>query len=167
VRPVLISSSLKLTGNGSILRPRGPGNTTYRALFPRREFYLWRWIRSVRLIPSLFPYLFISLLGVQLVLYVTCARHLWSVRKKNPKSMYLLAYITTLIILETIGVSAAANTVQLNWVDNRNYPGGPWQYFLDTQALPVNVMFYAFMFVMAFLSDILLVSSAETHGMNH
>ncbi|KAF9461369.1 hypothetical protein BDZ94DRAFT_1263869 [Collybia nuda] len=91
--------------------------------------------------------------GVQLVLYVTCAIHLWTHRK----SMYLFAYITTLIVLETIWVSAAANTVQINWIDNRNYPGGPWQYFLDTQALPVNVMFYAFLFVMTFLSDILVL----------
>lgn len=51
-----------------------------------------------------------------------------------------------------------ANTVQSIYIDNRNYPGGPWQYFLATQNLPVDVIFFATLFVLTFLSDILVVS---------
>jgi hypothetical protein len=51
-----------------------------------------------------------------------------------------------------------ANTVQSIYIDNRNYPGGPWIYFLATQSLPINVIFYATLFVLTFLSDLLLVS---------
>lgn len=50
-----------------------------------------------------------------------------------------------------------ARTVQLIYVDNRDYPGGPWQYFLATQNLAINVMFYATLFLLTFLSDILVV----------
>ncbi|KAJ3499746.1 hypothetical protein NLJ89_g10062 [Agrocybe chaxingu] len=50
-----------------------------------------------------------------------------------------------------------ARTVQIMYVDNRNYPGGPWQYFLATQNLPVNVMFYATLFVLTFLADLLIL----------
>lgn len=103
-----------------------------------------------------------SLTGIQIVLYVTCALYLWSLRKQRRKSSYLLAYITVLIILETITVAMTAHAVQMNWIDNQNYPGGPWQYFLDMQGLPSNVMFYAFLFVVTFLSDILVVSNIHS-----
>ena len=44
------------------------------------------------------------------------------------------------------------------FIDNRNYPGGPWAYFLATQNLPINVIFYATLFVLTFLADLLIVS---------
>jgi hypothetical protein len=72
--------------------------------------------------------------------------------------MFLLFYITLLLAIQTIYVVVQANTVQSIYIDNRNYPGGPWEYFLATQDLPINVLFYATLFVMTFLSDILVVS---------
>ncbi|SJL08136.1 uncharacterized protein ARMOST_11499 [Armillaria ostoyae] len=95
--------------------------------------------------------------GVQAVLYVSCALFLWKRRKQNPISLFLLAYITLLLSIETIFVGVQANTVQMIYIDNRNYPGGPWQFFLDTQNLAVNVIFYATLFVLTFLSDILVL----------
>ena len=47
------------------------------------------------------------------------------------------------------------------YIDNRNYPGGPWQYFLDTQNLAVNVMFYATLFLITFMCDLLVVCLAS------
>ncbi|KAJ3496640.1 hypothetical protein NLJ89_g10457 [Agrocybe chaxingu] len=35
--------------------------------------------------------------------------------------------------------------------------GGPWQYFLATQDLPVNVMFYTLLFLLTFLADLLIL----------
>jgi hypothetical protein len=55
-----------------------------------------------------------------------------------------------------------ANTVQSIYIDNRNYPGGPWTYFLATQNLAVNVVFYAALFVLTFLTDMLVVSDPST-----
>lgn len=103
-----------------------------------------------------------KIVGIQLVLYTSCAIYLWGRRKQNRQLMFLLAYITLLLSVETIFVAVQANTVQIVYVDNRAYPGGPWAFFLATQNLPVNIMFYATLFVLTFLSDMLVVCTQFT-----
>jgi hypothetical protein len=96
--------------------------------------------------------------GIQLVLYTSCALFLWDVRKsRGRQSIFLLGYITLLLVVETIFAAVQSRTVQVIYIDNRNYPGGPWAYFLATQYLPINVMFYATLFVLTFLADLLVV----------
>ena len=85
--------------------------------------------------------------------------YLWKQRAQRRSALFLLAYITALIMVETIFVIVQARTVQVLYVDNRNYPGGPWAYFLATQNLAINVIFYATLFVLTFLSDCLVVSA--------
>lgn len=108
--------------------------------------------------------------GVQLVLWASCALYLWKQRQRGKKTGLLLCYITLLLVVETIFGIVQARTVQVIYIDNRNYPGGPWQYFLDTQSLAINVMFYATLFVITFLCDLLVVrtfyrvSSFQTHA---
>ncbi|KAJ7581850.1 hypothetical protein C8J56DRAFT_1015779 [Mycena floridula] len=94
--------------------------------------------------------------GIQLVLFWSCARYLWE-RRKIRTNVFLLAYISVLLAIETVFVGVQSNTMQLMYIDNRDYPGGPWQYFLDTQNLPVNVAFYVTLFVLTFLSDLLML----------
>lgn len=96
-------------------------------------------------------------LGIQLLLYTWCAIHLWKSRKTQRQSIYLLAYITILLCIETIFEVSQSYTVQLIYVDNRNYPGGPWAYFLATQNLPINIVFIASLFTLTFLADLLVV----------
>lgn len=69
----------------------------------------------------------------------------------------MLAYITVLLAVETIFVAVQARTVQLTYIDNRNFPGGPWAWFLASQSLAVNVMYEATLFALTFLSDLLVV----------
>ncbi|KAH8106920.1 hypothetical protein BXZ70DRAFT_965721 [Cristinia sonorae] len=95
--------------------------------------------------------------GIQLVLWTHCATYLWQHRKSNRNHIYLLAYISLLLTIETMFVIVQGKTVQDIYIDNRNYPGGPWKYFLDTQYLAINVMFYATFFVLTFLSDLLVL----------
>ncbi|KAF8899419.1 hypothetical protein BD779DRAFT_82945 [Infundibulicybe gibba] len=95
--------------------------------------------------------------GVQLVLFTSCALFLWEQRKTRRQAVYLLVYITLLLLVETLFEAVQARTVQVIYIDNRNYPGGPWQYFLDTQYLAINVIFYATLFVLTFLSDLLVL----------
>jgi len=95
--------------------------------------------------------------GIQLVLYISCAMHLFLQRKNRKNSLYILAFITLLIITQTILCAVQARTVQVMYVDNRNYPGGPWAYFLATQEQAINVMFYACLFIITFLSDLLVL----------
>ena len=93
------------------------------------------------------------------MLYTTCALFLWDQRNSRMQARFLLAYMTFLLGIETVFMVVQANTVQSIYIDNRNYPGGPWQYFLATQHLAINVIFYATLFVLTFLSDLLLVST--------
>ena len=96
--------------------------------------------------------------GVQLVLYVWCMLYLQSRRKRRGRVMrYLLVYTTILLCLASIFVAAGTWTVEEMYINNRNYPGGPWAYFLESQHLPQNVMFFVSFFVLTFLSDLLVV----------
>lgn len=96
--------------------------------------------------------------GVQVVFYGSCALYLWRQRKERAYALWMLAYITALITVETIFVAVQARTVQLAYVDNRNYPGGPWAWFLASQSITVNVMYEATLFILTFLADLLVVS---------
>ncbi|PPR03792.1 hypothetical protein CVT24_007472 [Panaeolus cyanescens] len=96
--------------------------------------------------------------GVQLVLYIACARYLWRVRQSRGRtSTFLLCYMTLLLLIETLFAAVQARTVEDIYISNRNYPGGPWAYFLETQYLAVNVIFYATLFLLTFLSDLLVL----------
>ncbi|KAJ7108448.1 hypothetical protein C8R43DRAFT_1091863 [Mycena crocata] len=95
--------------------------------------------------------------GVQLVLYTSCALFLWKRRKHSRQPLLLLGYMTCMLLIETVFVAVQARTVQMIYIDNRNYPSGPWQFFLDTQTAAVNVIFYATLFLLTFLSDLLVL----------
>jgi len=95
--------------------------------------------------------------GIQVVMFCYCAQYLWNQRRSRSQALFMLAYITVIFIIETIFVGVQARTVQLAYIDNRNYPGGPWVYFLNSQALPVNVMFEATLFLITFLCDALVL----------
>ena len=95
------------------------------------------------------------------MLYTSCALYLWSQRKIR-KTYFLLAYTTLLLVVETIFIVVQATSVQSVYIDNRNYPGGPWVYFLETQHLAVNVLFYAALYLLTFFSDMLMVSGPST-----
>jgi len=82
---------------------------------------------------------------------------LWKSRHTRRRAKFLLGYITSLICLETVFQISESRTVQMIYIDNRNYPGGPWAYFLATQDMPENVLFIASLFLLTFFADILLL----------
>ena len=65
--------------------------------------------------------------------------------------------LAALIVAETVFAVTQGKIIQLMYIQHRGYPGGPWQYFLDTQYLAVNVVFDATLFVGTFLCDLLVV----------
>ncbi|KAF8974247.1 hypothetical protein BDZ97DRAFT_1751085 [Flammula alnicola] len=96
--------------------------------------------------------------GIQVTLYISCAMFLWNARRvRGRRFMVLLGYITTLIIIATLFAAVQARTTEETYIDNRNYPGGPWQYFLSTEYLPINVMFYSTFIAGTFLADLLML----------
>ncbi|KIL60278.1 hypothetical protein M378DRAFT_84013 [Amanita muscaria Koide BX008] len=96
--------------------------------------------------------------GMQLILYVVCARYLWRERNRRGRVMrFLLAYITLLLGLSSLWASSVIWTVEDMYINNRNYPGGPWSYFLATPDLPEDVILVVGLFVVTFLSDLLMI----------
>ncbi|KAK2462418.1 hypothetical protein APHAL10511_005552 [Amanita phalloides] len=96
--------------------------------------------------------------GVQLVLYIKCARYLWSQRKIRGKiSLFLLGYITVLLSLSSMFVSSGVWTTEDMYINNRNYPDGPWGYFLATQNLPEDILYMVSLFLLTYLSDLLVL----------
>ncbi|KAJ7207292.1 hypothetical protein B0H12DRAFT_1034584 [Mycena haematopus] len=112
--------------------------------------------------------------GIQLVLWTNCALFLWKRRRHSRLPMFLLFYMTTMLLIESLFVAVQARTVQFIYIDNRNYPGenlfpfffwprhkhrrrGPWAFFLESQTAAINVIFYATLFLLTFLSDLLVL----------
>jgi len=95
--------------------------------------------------------------GIQLVLWFNCALFLWKRRRHGRQPMILLFYMTAMLLIESLFVAVQARTVQFIYIDNRNYPGGPWAFFLASQTAAVNVIFYATLFLLTFLSDLLVL----------
>jgi hypothetical protein len=71
--------------------------------------------------------------------------------------IFILTYITLLLGLSSLWVAVGTWTTVDVYINNRNYPGGPWAYFLATQNLPENVLFIVGLFIMTFLSDLLVL----------
>ncbi|KAF8351033.1 hypothetical protein F5887DRAFT_935605 [Amanita rubescens] len=95
--------------------------------------------------------------GVQLLMYAICASYLWNRRNPAGRIRFLhLAYITVLILLESLFVASSTWTLEEMYINNRNYPGGPMAWFLVTQNAPENT-FFASLFSLTFLSDLLVL----------
>ncbi|KAJ6549899.1 hypothetical protein B0H19DRAFT_1073805 [Mycena capillaripes] len=95
--------------------------------------------------------------GIQLVLFTNCALFLWKRRRHGWLPSVLLFYMTSMLLIESLFIAVQARTVQMIYIDNRNFPDGPWFFFLATQAAAVNVIFLATLFVLTFLSDLLVL----------
>jgi hypothetical protein len=74
-----------------------------------------------------------------------------------------MIYLTLLFTLLFIFMVVQAGAVQMTYIDNRNYPGGPVAYFLASQALPINVIFLATFVLLTFFADSLIVSLLSNH----
>ncbi|KAH8101223.1 hypothetical protein BXZ70DRAFT_117570 [Cristinia sonorae] len=66
--------------------------------------------------------------GVQFVLYLACVRILLQRKIRTRFTYFLLAYITVLCSLNLIYTATSMIGLQLCYIDNRNYPGGPFGY---------------------------------------
>nr|GAT55998.1 predicted protein [Mycena chlorophos] len=92
--------------------------------------------------------------GIQLMLYVSCARFLWKRRRTGLQPKILLAYMSLLLVIESIWIGVQSKTIQVVYIDNS---GGPWAFFLASQTLAVDVMFDAMYFLLTWLSDLLVL----------
>ncbi|VDB94881.1 unnamed protein product [Peniophora sp. CBMAI 1063] len=95
--------------------------------------------------------------GIQFALYTTCAHYLWSQRQTRRYALVLLAYTSIAFCIQTVYVAVQARVLQHVYIDDRNYPGGPWAYYLSSQSIPVNIVVQVTLFVLTFMCDVLVL----------
>jgi len=95
--------------------------------------------------------------GVQFVLYLACARILWRRKPRSRFTVFLLAYITVLCAMNTIWTATSAFGLQSTYIDNRNFPGGPFAYLQVEFSQPFNVVSLASYITGNILADALLL----------
>ncbi|CAL1697608.1 unnamed protein product [Somion occarium] len=78
--------------------------------------------------------------GVQLVLYAACMHGLWKRKPHTGFIKFLMFHTTMLCAMNAIWTGTSAYGVQITYVDNRNYPGGPFGFLLVESPLPTNVL---------------------------
>ena len=67
--------------------------------------------------------------------------------------------LAALIVAETVFAVTQGKIIQSTmYMEHRGYPGGPWQYCLDTQDSSPMLM-HASLFVLAFVGDLLVVGA--------
>ena len=70
-------------------------------------------------------------------------------------------YMTLTFVTQTVFCVTQARAVQVSFVDNQDYSGGPLAYLLITQAQS-NLVTSVAIFATTFLTDLLVVSSIRS-----
>ncbi|KAF8690389.1 hypothetical protein AX14_002949 [Amanita brunnescens Koide BX004] len=90
-------------------------------------------------------------------MYLNCASYLWKQRNSSQGkyAFFRLAYITVLLILESVVVATSNRVLVVMYTDNLDHPGGPMAWFLAS-AQPFDSTVFASLFLLTSLSDLLL-----------
>lgn len=70
----------------------------------------------------------------------------------------MLAYVSVLFAITTVGTGAGMKWAELVWIDDRGFPGGPAAYILEEFSNPMNILSFASYIVGNFMTDLLIVS---------
>lgn len=95
--------------------------------------------------------------GVQFILYAACVHKLWQRQPRIRFTFFLIAYMTVLTLMDLIWTATSAYGLQMTFIDNRNYPGGPFAFLLVEFSEPSNVLSLASYIVANILADGLLL----------
>ncbi|KAF8891401.1 hypothetical protein BD779DRAFT_1671004 [Infundibulicybe gibba] len=95
--------------------------------------------------------------GIQATLYITCTIYLWRKRKARRIYAFLLVYMTLLFTLSSVMLIAQAHRVELTFVENQNFPGGPWEYQKQTAGGTLNLLGLAAELALLFLSELFTI----------
>ncbi|KAF8584407.1 hypothetical protein K439DRAFT_1567113, partial [Ramaria rubella] len=96
-------------------------------------------------------------LGIHFTLFIVATILLFKPPKGQKIQWYLLAFISFIFVLGTIYVGANTKAGQLQFIDNRNYPGGPNNYTMSVYGLPVRTLGNAACMTADWLGDTLLI----------
>lgn len=83
-----------------------------------------------------------------------------ALRRRTRTSLGLVAYVCTTFVLGMITLACDTRLLQLMFVDNRAFPGGPNSWLASHTEIAVKVVGSVSYIVCVFLADGLLVSSS-------
>ncbi|KAF8891399.1 hypothetical protein BD779DRAFT_201329 [Infundibulicybe gibba] len=95
--------------------------------------------------------------GIQATLYVACTTYLWRKRKAQRIYAFLLVYMTLLFTLSNVMLIAEAHRVELTFVNNQNFPGGPWAYQKQSAGGTLNLLGLSAELALLFLSELFTI----------
>lgn len=95
--------------------------------------------------------------GMVLVLYVNCMRGLWRMRKYRKHAYLLMTHSTIVFILNTLFCASADRVLELTFVDNDDFPGGPLAWLNLESYIPVDVLGTITFCIVNWLLDALMV----------
>ncbi|KAF8890191.1 hypothetical protein BD779DRAFT_1469507 [Infundibulicybe gibba] len=102
--------------------------------------------------------------GAQGVLYFICTHYLWGQRKARRINRFMLAYITLLFLISTTVQVAQAHRTQLVFIENRDFPGGPWAYYETSLGGTSNIVSQTAGVALLFLSELFMTPGMALLG---
>jgi len=95
--------------------------------------------------------------GMQFILYLACIYKLWGGKNRTSYTYFLIGYLSLLNAMNTIWTGTSAYGLQITFIDNRNYPGGPWAFLGIEFSWASNVLSSASLIIGNILADLLLL----------
>ncbi|KAF9051286.1 hypothetical protein BJ165DRAFT_1340990 [Panaeolus papilionaceus] len=98
--------------------------------------------------------------GVALTLFCICVHSLvqqFRAGSRKKQAIYSLVYISVMFIFGTIYCAVNSREAQLEYVNFRNFPGGPAAYAIFIFSTPLNVVGAVAFFVTGWMNDALLL----------
>ncbi|PCH37191.1 hypothetical protein WOLCODRAFT_140757 [Wolfiporia cocos MD-104 SS10] len=92
--------------------------------------------------------------GMHIIVYFWAISHILRGRRKSWLSAL---FATILFALGTMNIACNIRFNEMTWIDDRNFPGGPYQFILQEEALAVNVIANAVTVVATSMADGLLL----------
>ena len=78
-------------------------------------------------------------------------------RAQRTRSTVLLTFVSLLFVMGTLNFACNTRITQLEFIDNRNFPGGPNAWLFTFYSIGVNTTGNAAYVIAYFLADALLV----------
>lgn len=98
--------------------------------------------------------------GIVFTLYCTCSQilyaQLWQPEKRR-QAAFMLTYVSVMTLCGGLYFASTSHTMQLAYVDFRNYPAGPNAYTNVTYSSPINVLGVVLFFIVSWMSDAMIV----------
>ena len=85
-------------------------------------------------------------------------------RKGLRRSWLPVLFVTILFGLGSVNIACNIRFNEFTWIDDRNYPGGPFAYIMEQEQNPLNIAANCAAIIAPFMADGLLVRALNSSG---